>query len=168
MATVTTHPNGNGSDQAWDVTDYTNVDDGDEQPTSPSDGNTCNVSGLGGPEDCEWVTANPSVSGTASNVSLWVYVSAGALTSVNVKVDGTWQTTNTTIATSSGDWDRYDFSITDNLASITDNQIRVTTNSAATVDGAYLEWTYSPSGSIPLLMAHYDEEAAMFNGGETV
>jgi len=150
MATLTTHPNGNGTAQDWDVNAYTNVDDGDEQPTAPSDGNTCNVSGLGGPADCEWVTEDPSVAGTASNVSVWIYVSAGTITNVNVKVDGVWQTNKATADASVGDWDRYDFTITDDLTGgLTDCQIRVQTSTNATVDGAYSEWTYTASTGNP-------------------
>lgn len=157
MAVLTTHPNGNGTSQDWDVNDYTNVDDGDEQPTAPSDGNTCNVTGLGGPAQCEWTTTNPSVAGTASNVSLWVYVSAGTMQNTNVKVDGTWQTTNATIATSVGNWDRYDFTITDDLTGgLTDCQIRCGCVSNATVDGAYLEWTYTPATGNP--WNHYAQQ----------
>jgi len=146
MATITTHPTSNGTALDWDVTDYTNIDDGDEQPTAPSDLNSCYVAGLGGPSQCEWVTSNPSVTGTASNVSLWVYVSAGTMQNTNVKVDGIWQTTNATIASSVGNWDRYDFTITNDLTGgLTDCQIRCGCETNVTVDGAYLEWTYNTS-----------------------
>tara|TARA_R100001244_G_scaffold77120_1_gene61135 strand:- start:251 stop:832 length:582 start_codon:yes stop_codon:yes gene_type:complete len=143
-------PDGNGTAQEWFPFDYTNVDDGARNPTP-----------LPGVDDCysstedevvEWTVPNISAqTGTTSVVYIWIYTSQTEPKSANLKWDGVWQTAETTWTSPNlNDWNRYGWTIVDDLApGITDIQIRITSGPGGddSVDAAYIEVIYTSTSS---------------------
>ena len=171
MTIIYLDPNGNGTTQQWSTSDYTNINDGLREPTAPSDGGPECYS-FTEDEVCEWTFPNiGATTGTTSVVRIWLWTDQTEPKSANLKWDGVWQTTNVTKDGSSIDWDRYDFTIVDDLSSgITDIQARLTSGSGGddSVEALYIEVVHDgppPGSAKTIIIDVYHNEEVLFNAG---
>lgn len=162
MAIIYLDPIGVGTVNDWSPNDPVGtIDEGIREPGTPGDGEV--YSSL---EDQVGEWTFPSIgatTGTTSVVYIWIHTNQTEPKAANLKWDGAWQTENVTKDASSDEWDRYDFSITDDLSpGITDIQARLKCGSGEddSVKGMYIEVVHDGDVYSPIItvVRHWEEE----------
>jgi len=153
-------PDGDGVVDNWGGT-YTSVDEGVRYPSA---GFTGSISTSNTYVDIEFTVPDIAVSGTATSVELWYSFSNEPCDGANLKWNGAWKTAVSPSVFVSGVWYKHTWTITDSLASITDNGIRLTSGDFGDDTGVYstyLKVSYTETAAAGNPWYHHAQQGGM-------